>query len=87
MSRKAVGCLQSEQLLVCEEGIWPALMVGLADSSTWSMVPHAQDGTQPPSHEAVDIGEHPGRGMLEVADPRKALAPAAARFSSHLVLD
>jgi len=74
-------------------------MVGLADSSTWSMVLLAQDGTQPPPHEAVDIGEHAGRGMLEVAepsfehrvkifdDPLEALAPATSRFASYLVLE
>ena len=69
MSRVRVGCVQGEQSLAREVGIGPALLVGLASPRTGPFLLLAQDGAQPPSHEAVDIGEHAGRGMLEVSEP------------------
>jgi hypothetical protein len=58
VSREGEGCVESEQPLVREEGIGPALMVASAPSRTWAFLLLAQDGAQPPSDEAVDVGEH-----------------------------
>ena len=82
-----------------EEGIWPALMVGLAPSKAGALFLLAQDGTQPSADEAVEDTEQGWCGMLEVAkpppkhrvevidDPLQAIAPAAARPASHFVLE
>src|SRR3954452_3705137 len=58
----------------------------------------AQDGTQAPTHEAIEDAEQSRPGMLEVAkpspqhrvevvdDPPEAVTPAAARLHPHRVL-
>src|SRR5215472_5092250 len=80
-----------------EEGIGPALVIGLASSEAGPLLLLAQDGTQPSSHKAVDGAEHTRRRMLEVAipaaqrrigvtdDPTQAVASGADRPASHLV--
>ena len=80
-----------------EEGIGPAVMVGLASSNAGALFLLAQDGAQPSADEAVEDAEHSRCGVLEVAkpfpkhrvevsdDPLQAIAPAAARQASDFV--
>jgi len=83
----------------CEEGIGPALMVGLTPPDAGALLLLAQDGAQASADKAVEDAEQSWRGMLEVAkpapqhgvevidDPLQAIAPAAARPASHFVLE
>src|ERR1700757_2478329 len=80
-----------------EEGIGPALMVGLAPSNAGALILLAQDGAQPSADEAVEDAEQSRWGVLEIAkpspqhgvevsdDPLQAVAPAAGRHASDLV--
>jgi hypothetical protein len=49
--------LHGEQTLICEEGIWPALMIGYASSYRRALILLAQDGAESPSDEAVQVAK------------------------------
>src|SRR5215469_1669092 len=82
-----------------EEGIGPALMVGLASSEAGALFLLAQNGAESSADEAIEDTEQSWRGMLEIAkpspkhrvkitdDPLEAIATAAASQASHLVLE
>src|SRR6266480_4498779 len=74
-------------------------MIGLASSDTGALFVLAQDGAQPAADETVEDAEQSMFGVLEIAkpppkhrveildDPLQAIAQAAARHPSHLVLE
>src|SRR5271165_3374150 len=79
-----------------EEGIGPALVIGLASSESGPLLLLAQDGAQPPSYKAVDGTEHTRCRVLEISipaaqrriditdDPSQAVTPRTDRPASHL---
>ena len=69
MSRSLPGRVKREQPGLCEEGIWPAPAIALAETESRTFVLLAQDRSQPSTDEAVERGELGVVGMLEVAEP------------------
>ncbi len=55
--------------MVCEEGIGPTDMIARCSTETWSLIPLAQDCSQPPPDKSVNVLESCSMGLLEVAKP------------------
>ena len=81
-----------------EEGIWPALVVGVAVSRPWPLALFSQERPQPTPNEAVDSLKGGAVGLFEVLepalesqvevvdDPVHAVASGSPRLLAYLLL-
>src|SRR5215211_5539049 len=90
VSRFLIGCVQGEQPLLSEEGVWPSLMIGMAFPEAGASGLLSQERSQASSNEPVQLDEQAWSGVLEVSEPApdrwieviydtaQAVAPASA---------